>query len=102
MRKITAVGLVMAMVSMVVPAGLSAATLKAPAARPPQQTGTVKGDAKDEKGRKLAAVKGRVRNSSTGAIAAEGLSDESGVFVAAGRGPAGDIVGGVEGGGAGV
>jgi len=74
----------MAMVSMVVPAGLSAATLKAPAARPPQQTGTVKGDAKDEKGRKLAAVKVRVRNSSTGAIAAEVLSDESGVFVAAG------------------
>ncbi len=92
MRKITAVGLVMAMVSMVVPAGLSAATLKAPAARQPQQTGTVKGEAKDEKGRKLAAVKVRVRNSSTGVIAAEVLSDESGGFVAAGLAPAGYIV----------
>src|SRR5450830_851640 len=90
MRRVLSCGLVVAMATMGMPAGVYAAG-KSPAARQ-DQTGTVKGQVKDAKCRKLAGTKVRVRNASTGAVAAEVLSDASGWFVAAGLAPASYVV----------
>jgi hypothetical protein len=88
MRKFVIPGVVMAMLL-----GLPIATFAAgPAAakRQDQPTGTIKGDAKNANGETLPQTKVRVRNSSTGVLAADLTTDAAGNFV--GVVPAGSYV----------
>jgi hypothetical protein len=62
----------------------------AAARRQDQPTGTIKGDAKNAQGEKLAQTKVRIRNSKSGAIAAELTTDSAGTFV--GAVPAGSYI----------
>ena len=86
MRRVVAFGLVLTL-SLAAPAGAFAAVR--PAAKS-EQTGTVKGDAKNANGEKLAQTKVRVRNSSTGQVSAELTTDAAGTFT--GTVPAGSYV----------
>jgi hypothetical protein len=88
MRKIVSVGLVATMIVI----GVPVASFAGPAAarRQDQPTGTVRGDAKNANGEKLAQTKVRIRNSSTGTIAADLTTDATGSFV--GVVPAGSYV----------
>src|SRR5215470_10271688 len=79
MRKIVTVGLVLALAALVLP---SASFAAGPAGRKqPQPTGTVKGKARDAQGQELAQTKVRIRNSSTGVLAADLTTDSTGAFV---------------------
>lgn len=89
MRKFVTAGLVVAMVAFGTPSALFAAG-PPPAKRQDQPTGTIKGDAKNAQGEKLAQTKVRIRNSRTGAIAAELTTDSAGTFV--GAVPAGSYI----------
>jgi hypothetical protein len=89
MRRIVAFGLVAAM-TMSVPAGVFAAGR--PAARQQSQSGILSGTAKDAKGQNLANAKIRIRNSSTGHVAAETTTDATGSFTVAGLDPASYVV----------
>lgn len=86
MRRAIAFGLVLAM-GLSVPASALAAG-RAAAAR--HEDGTVKGDAKNAQGEKLVQTKVRIRNMSSGQIAADLTTDASGAF--AGSVPAGSYV----------
>jgi hypothetical protein len=72
-------------VAAVVVAGMPVGAFAAPPAarrqNQPTGTGTIKGDATNANGTKLAQTKVRVRNSSTGAIAADLTTDAAGNFV---------------------
>jgi len=87
MRKYLIAGLLAALVLVGMPAGAFAA---GPAAKRQDQTGIIKGDAKNAQGEKLAQTKVRIRNSSNGQIAAELTTDAAGTFT--GAVPAGSYV----------
>jgi hypothetical protein len=87
MRRAIAFGLVLTM-GLGAPAGVFAAGR--PAARQQNQTGTVKGEAKNAQGEKLVQNKVRIRNSSTGEISADLTTDAAGSFI--GSVPAGSYV----------
>lgn len=87
MRTAIVFGLVLTM-GFGAPAGAFAAAR--PAARKAEQNATVKGDAKNANGEKLAQTKVRVRNSSTGEISADLTTDAAGTF--SGTVPAGSYV----------
>jgi Carboxypeptidase regulatory-like domain len=89
MRRVIAFGLVAAMVA-AVPFSALAAGRSAP--RLQNQTGVLKGEAKDAKGQKLTNAKVRIRNSSTGEIASEVTTDATGGFTATGLAPATYVV----------
>ena len=89
MRKIVTAGLVAAMILAGLPVGAFAAG-PAAARKQNQPTGTIKGDAKNAQGEKLAQTKVRIRNSQTGAIAVDLTTDSAGTFV--GAVPAGSYV----------
>ena len=78
MRTAMAFGLVLVM-GLGAPVGAFAATR--PAARHDDQNGTVKGDAKNAQGEKLAQNKVRIRNMNTGKIEADLTTDAQGSFV---------------------
>lgn len=80
MRKFVTASLVAALMVVGFPVGSFAAG-PAAAKRQNQPTGTIKGDAKNAQGEKLAQTKVRIRNSQTGAIAAELTTDTAGTFV---------------------
>ena len=91
MRKIVSAAVIVAMATIGFPVGAFASESSAiKARRQDQPTGTVKGDAKDASGQSLTQTKVRVRNSSSGAIAAELTTDAAGNFV--GVVPAGNYV----------
>ena len=77
MRRSIAFGLA-AMMTISVPAGAVAAGR--PAAGQQNQIGTLKGVAKDSKGQNLASTTVRVRNTVTGTLQAELVSDAAGAF----------------------
>jgi len=87
MRTVIAFGLVLTM-GLGAPVGAFAAGR--PAARQQNQSATVKGDVKNAQGEKLVQNKLRIRNSSTGQIAADLTTDANGSFV--GSVPAGSYV----------
>lgn len=87
MRTAVAFGLVLTL-SLGAPVGAFAAGR--PSAAKQAQTGTVKGDAKNAQGEKLVQNKVRIRNSSTGQIAADLTTDAAGSFI--GAVPAGSYV----------
>jgi hypothetical protein len=89
MHKIVTAGLVAALMVVGLPVGAFAAG-PAAARRQNTPTGTVKGDAKNANGETLAQTKVRIRNSRTGAIAADLTTDAAGSFV--GVVPAGSYV----------
>jgi len=89
MRKFVSTCLVAAMVVVGLPVGAFAAG-PAAARRQDQPTGTIKGDAKNPNGQALSQTKVRIRNSSTGTIAADLMTDSAGSFV--GAVPAGSYV----------
>ena len=79
MRKIVSVSVVVTMIVIGIPVSSFAS---GPAAkRRQEQTGTIKGDAKNANGESLTQTKVRIRNSSTGAIAADLTTDAGGNFV---------------------
>lgn len=90
MRKIVSGALIVAVIGLGLPA-VSFASGR-PAARRAQtaQTSTIKGDAKNANGETLTQTKVRIRNSSTGAIAADLTTDATGGFV--GVVPAGSYI----------
>src|SRR6185503_675071 len=87
MRTVIAFGLVLTM-GLGAPVGAFAAGR--PAARQQNQNATVKGDAKNAQGEKLAQNKVRIRNTTTGKIEADLTTDAQGTFV--GSVPAGSYV----------
>jgi hypothetical protein len=89
MRRAIAYGLVVA-IALSAPAGAFAAVSPAAKAKQDQANGTVKGEAKNGNGEKLAQNKVRIRNSSTGNIASELTTDAAGTFT--GTVPAGSYV----------
>jgi hypothetical protein len=84
MRRVIAGGLVVAM-SLGVPVGAFAAGRSVA-----RQDSTIKGDAKGSNGEKLAQNKVRIRNSSTGQVAADVTTDAAGNFT--GAVPAGSYI----------
>lgn len=79
MRKFVIGNLIVALLAL----GLPSLSFAGPAARRGQTlpTGTIKGNAKNSNGESLAQTKVRVRNSQTGAIAADLTTDAAGSFV---------------------
>jgi hypothetical protein len=92
MRKFVSACLTAAMIVLGMPVGSFAASAArlAKAKRQDQPTGTIKGDAKNANGQTLSRTKVRIRNSSTGNIAADLTTDANGSFV--GVVPAGSYV----------
>jgi hypothetical protein len=90
MRRFVAFGLVAAL-ALSVPSGAMAAGRRAEAAGQ-ARTGSLTGSAKDSKGQKLAGATVRIRNTATGSIAAEIVSDAAGAFTAGSLAPATYVV----------
>jgi len=89
MGRIISTATVVAILALGAPSALFAAGPMA-ARRQDPPTGTVRGTTKDAAGANLAQTKVRVRNSQTGAIAAELLTDSNGTFI--GVVPAGSYI----------
>src|SRR5258708_6019919 len=91
-RTVVSCALMTATVAIGIPVDGAATAPKAASNRQSQQTGAIRGLAKDAQGSKLTSAKVRVRNARTGEIAAEGVTDTSGGFVTAGLAPASYVV----------
>jgi len=81
MRKIVTVGLAIALAALVLPSAAFAAGSPTGRKQTQPQTGTVKGKARDAQGQELVQNKVRIRNSSTGVLAADLTTDATGAFV---------------------